>query len=88
MKTTKLVNVVTEKGEVETETYDASYMWKALTGKLTVTLEIDRKKVTLLVLKDNNYQNFRLSVRADEAIEEQVQKQLEATLKEKEEVEA
>ncbi len=57
--------------------FDGSYNWRDVQGTVTLVLENDGKKVTLLKLSMGEFKKLVLTVRADEEIEEIQQKQLE-----------
>ena len=80
VKSSKSVSVITDEGEKTYEQFDGTYGWKDVEGEITISLiTSEGKKITLLHLNESMYKRITLSVRADEKIEEVVQKQLEAT---------
>ena len=80
VKSSKSVSVITDKGEETYDQFDGTYGWKDVEGEITLSLiTSEGKKITLLHLNESMYKRITLSVRADEKIEEVVQKQLEAT---------
>ncbi len=76
-KSMKQVTAITDKGEETVEVYDGAYLWTGLGGEITLNLDVNGKKVTLLKLKEGDYSKLTVSVRSDAEIEEIVQKQLE-----------
>ena len=77
VKTSKVIEVQTEKGIETREEYTGAYAWKSLTGEVEITFKSeDGKKIKLLKLGEGNYK-LTISVKADEPIEEEaVQAQL------------
>ena len=77
VKTSKVIEVQTEKGIVTSEEHSGTYAWRSLAGEIEVNfIDEDGKKLKLLKLGEGNYK-LTISAKADEPIEEEtVQAQL------------
>ena len=77
VKTSKVIEVQTEKGIETREEHSGTYAWRSLAGEIEVNfIDEDGKKLKLLKLGEGNYK-LTISAKADKPIEEEtVQAQL------------